>query len=120
MKPIRIIVAGCRDFKNTEKIFTTLTHILEKVNKENLEIVCGGCEGVDTIAIDFAKSFNISYKIFEADWKTFGKAAGPIRNEKMAKYGTHLIAFWNGKSKGTKNMILNAKQYKLHIKVISI
>ena len=120
MKPIRLIVAGCRDFKNNEKIFTILTLMLEKVNKEDLEIVSGGCEGADTIAIDFAKSFNISYKIFEADWKTFGKAAGPIRNEKMAKYGTHLIAFWDGKSKGTKNMILNANKYKLHIKAISI
>ena len=46
MKPIRLIVAGCRDFKNSEKIFTILTLILEKVNKEDLEIVSGGCEQI--------------------------------------------------------------------------
>lgn len=64
--------------------------------------------------------YNITYKIFEANWKEFGKAAGPIRNEQMAKYGTHLLAFWDLKSKGTKNMILNSKQNNLHIKVVQI
>lgn len=120
MKPIRLIVAGCRNFKNTELIFKTLLTIFEKVDYNNIEIVSGGCVGVDTIAIEFAKTYNITYKIFEANWKEFGKAAGPIRNEQMAKYGTHLLAFWDLKSKGTKNMILNAKQNNLHIKVVHI
>ena len=118
MKPIRLIVAGCRNFKNAELIFKTLLTIFEKVDYNNIEIVSGGCVGVDTIAIEFAKAYDISYKIFEANWKEFGKAAGPIRNGQMAKYGTHLLAFWDLKSKGTKNMILNAKQNNLHIKVV--
>ena len=61
MKPIRLIVAGCRNFKNAELIFKTLLTIFEKVDYNNIEIVSGGCVGVDTIAIEFAKSYNITF-----------------------------------------------------------
>lgn len=47
-----------------------------------------------------------------------GKAAGPIRNEEMAKIATHCICFFNG-SRGTANMIENAKKYNLILKIIN-
>ena len=54
----------------------------------------------------------MTYVEMAADWKKYGRAAGPKRNEAMTKYifyknGTALF-FWDGKSKGTKNCILNA------------
>ena len=36
----------------------------------------------------------------------------------MAKYSEALIAFWDGKSRGTRNMIDLANKYKLKVKVI--
>ncbi|WP_197026348.1 hypothetical protein [Polaribacter sp. Hel_I_88] len=55
---------------------------------------------------------------FPAEWNKFGKAAGPVRNKEMAIYADALIAFWDGKSRGTKNMIQLAKQNGLLLKVI--
>jgi len=55
---------------------------------------------------------------FPAEWNKFGKAAGPKRNKEMAIAADALIAFWDGKSRGTKNMIELAKQKGLKVKVI--
>ena len=46
---------------------------------------------------------------FPADWNRFGRTAGPKRNKQMANYANTLVAFWDGKSRGTKNMIDLAK-----------
>lgn len=48
---------------------------------------------------------DIPVKRFPADWDRHGRAAGPIRNCQMAQYADALIAIWDGKSRGTKNMI---------------
>lgn len=52
------------------------------------------------------------------------KKAGPIRNEEMAKYASEtygiLIAFWDGKSRGMKNMIDTAKKHGLEIYIVQI
>ena len=45
-------------------------------------------------------------------------AAGPIRNKEMAQNGDFLVAFWDGKSKGTKNMIKTMKACGKHGEVI--
>jgi hypothetical protein len=59
----------------------------------------------------------VPLKIFPAQWSIYGKGAGYIRNREMAQYADALIAFWDGKSKGTKNMIDEAKKQGLIIKV---
>jgi hypothetical protein len=55
---------------------------------------------------------------FPANWDRHGKAAGGIRNTAMANYGTHLIAFWDGESPGTRDMIAKAKRAGLKVLVI--
>ena len=77
------------------------------------------------LAKDLLKHIIIDYplKIFPAEWDKYGKAAGPIRNEQMAKYASEadrgiLVAFPVGESKGTRNMIKLARQYGLEVEVI--
>ena len=70
------------------------------------EIVSGGARGVDGAGEWWAEYRRIPVKRFPADWARHGKAAGPIRNREMAEYADALIAVWDGKSKGTANMIL--------------
>ena len=55
-----------------------------------------------------------------ANWDTFGKAAGYIRNEEMAQIGDALIAVWDGKSKGTRNMISIAKRHGIKVHVFTV
>lgn len=60
---------------------------------------------------------DLQLNTFPADWNKHGRAAGPIRNEEMAQYADALIAFWDGKSRGTKSMISLATEYSLKIKI---
>jgi hypothetical protein len=69
-----------------------------------IEIVSGGAEGVDTIAIEWAKANHLPVNVFPADWSKHGKSAGPIRNAEMAKYADALICIRWDYSKGSKNM----------------
>ena len=55
---------------------------------------------------------------FPADWDKYGKAAGYKRNGEMARNADALIAFWDGKSRGTKHMIDLAKKYDLQARVV--
>ena len=104
---MKVIIAGSRLFKDYELLRQKCDQAL--LNKLDVEIVSGGCEGADKLGERYAVERGCSIKEMPADWKKHGKSAGPIRNEQMAKYADALIAFWDGKSKGTKNMIDLAK-----------
>lgn len=69
-----------------------------------------------------AKEHNLEIERFPADWKKYGKAAGPIRNDQMAQVADMVIAFWDGKSKGTENMLRMANKYgvKMDVQLVRI
>lgn len=102
---MKTIIAGCRDFTN----YPHLKQTVDEFRKTNTitEIVSGGARGADAMGEQYAVEYNIPLKIYPADWEKHGRAAGPIRNRHMAEYGDQLIAIWDGKSRGTKNMIDN-------------
>lgn len=112
----RVIVAGGRDFNNYDLLKQKLDIYLANLN--NIVIISGKAEGADRLGEEYAKENNYKLVMYQADWNTYGKAAGPIRNKQMAEYGEYLIAFWDGKSKGTKNMIEVAKELGLKIKIV--
>ena len=113
----KIIIAGSRDFKNYNLLRDKCDKIL--ANLTDITIVSGKCpRGADQLGEDYAKERGYNLEYYPAEWFTYGKRAGHMRNEEMAKIGTHLIAFWDGKSPGTKSMITLAEQYKLKIRTI--
>lgn len=119
----RVIIAGSRNFTDFYLLNETMTRLLSDVMTDNLEIISGGCRGADKMGELYAKNWNVKYTVFSADWDKYGKAAGPIRNEQMAKYAAEadrgiLIAFPIGESRGTRNIIKLAKQYGLEVNVI--
>ena len=89
-----------------------------------MEIISGTAKGADKLGEAFADKCHIKVKRFPADWITYGKSAGYIRNEQMAKYAMSdnsygvLIAFWDGKSKGTMHMINLAKKHGLEVHIV--
>ena len=97
----RIIVAGCRTFNN----YHLMRETLDKRINDFKEVVCGGARGADSLGATWAQTHSIPIKYMEADWQTHGQAAGFIRNHEMGDYADELIAFWDGKSTGTKDMI---------------
>ena len=69
------------------------------------EVVSGTANGIDRRGEQWAAKNNIPIKQFPAEWDVYGKSAGYLRNYVMAQYADALIAIWDGKSKGTLNMI---------------
>ena len=111
---MKLIVAGGRDFSDKEKLYFELDSI-EGIT----EIVSGNAKGADELGEKYAKERGIPVKLFPADWTKHGRAAGPIRNEEMAKYADALIAFWDGKSRGTKSMINLARENNLNVMIVN-
>lgn len=107
----KVIVAGGRDFDDYELMKKKLDNILQ--NKTNIQIVSGTARGADRLGERYAEERGYSIKRFPADWKNHGLSAGPIRNERMAKYSDACACFWNGISSGTASMIRLSKKYKL-------
>lgn len=101
---VKVIVAGSRYFTSYER----LVRVIEWSRFKITELVSGGAVGVDTCAERWANENGVTIRRFPADWKQYGNAAGPIRNIAMAKYADGLLAYWDGRSVGTKNMIEKA------------
>lgn len=114
----KVIVAGCRDFADYELLKEKCDFYLQNKKPENIVIVSGHASGADALGERYAQERGCELETFPADWKANGRAAGPIRNAKMASVAHTLIAFWNGKSRGTKNMIDTAKKHNLQVAVV--
>ena len=124
---IRIIIAGSRSFDNYDKLCKEVDEFISMqmffaglgaYKSKEVEIVSGGARGADKLGERYAKEHNLRLKIFPADWDKYGKRAGYIRNTEMAEYANCLIAFWDGKSKGTAHMIVLAPKYDLMTAII--
>lgn len=129
----QVIICGGRDFRDGELLF-------RKMNKltywfDLVEVVIGGMgrrverggewvwEGADYWGNQWAERNWMIRHIWHPDWKGLGKRAGPHRNREMARSvqdGGHCVAFWNGRSPGTANMIQEFKQYNnpKHLKIV--
>ena len=127
MKELRIIIAGSRDFNDYKLLKTSIRDILKNISLDDInkiKIISGTARGADQLGERFAKQFKLDVVKFPADWDRFGKRAGSIRNEEMAKYSVKdnnygmLVAFWDGKSRGTKHMIDLAKKHGLEVHVV--
>jgi len=123
-----LIVAGGRDFDDVEMMNEAMYRFPDILTAE---FVNGMCEtGADLLAREYARKRGRKVHEFPADWDKHKKAAGPIRNEEMAKFVATqveritpaqvrgvLIAFWDGRSAGTRSMINLALKYGLEVHV---
>ncbi len=116
---MKILICGSRYYKDFQKIRDYLKN-LKQQTKEKITVIEGGAKGADILARKSCKELEIEFKEYKANWKKYGKYAGPKRNQKMLDDNPDIkkvVAFHEDleKSKGTKNMIKKAK--KKNIKV---
>lgn len=111
---MRVLVCGGRDYNEVN----TIEEVLKQHVQPEDTIIQGGARGADINAKIYAKNNNIAFETYEADWNTYGKNAGYIRNKTMLTEGKPdlVIAFPGGK--GTAMMVKLAKETK--VKVIEI
>ncbi|EPZ47608.1 SLOG family protein [Alicyclobacillus acidoterrestris] len=97
---MNIAIVGSRNYPNQDDIFWYINSLpIEDV------VVSGGARGVDSYAETFARQRGMTVKVFHADWDKYGKSAGYRRNVDIVNYADKVVAFWDGKSKGTKHTI---------------
>ena len=98
---MRIGIVGSRDIKELD---------IGSYIGECDEIVSGGASGADTIAAEYASEKGIKLTVFLPEYKRYGRGAPIVRNKKIVDYADRIIAFWNGRSKGTLSVISYAKR----------
>ncbi len=113
---MRVLVCGSRHFNDYEKLKETLNAY------RITSIVHGGARGADTLAGRYGNEISIPVSVFSADWNTYGKSAGPIRNRRMLTEGLPemVIAFRGPNSRGTQNMIDQATKAGIKVRIIEI
>ena len=109
---MKVIIAGSRTFNNYGYFKEKMLEVQKQIDID--EIISGMAKGSDLMGAYWGERHNIPVKKFYADWGKYGNAAGYIRNVEMAQAADFLIAFRDGKSKGTKHIIDTMKKQGKH------
>lgn len=110
---MKIAVIGSRSFDDWELLQATL------LEYEITEIISGGANGADSLAEKYAKLHGIPTKIFKPDYKTLGKFAPLERNKAIILACDQVIAFWDGKSRGTAHALAFAEKESKTVWVVT-
>ena len=142
MDTIRLIIAGSRGFTDYQMFTNTTLSVMQSLGwdptrpAEGVVIIQGEAKGPDTMAREFAIEYGVPFESYPADWedvtapgavlkvnrlgRQYNAAAGQQRNGRMAETGTHLLLFWDGRSKGSDNMFKQARANALDYLVILV
>ena len=106
---MKVAVIGSRELK--------VNNLEKYLPKEVTEIVSGGARGIDTSAREYALKNNIKLKEFLPEYEKYGRSAPLKRNIQIIDYADMVLAFWDGKSRGTKFVIDNCKRIGKRVKI---
>ena len=112
---MRVAIIGSRSCGDL-----TLEKILSHIPKETTSIVSGGAIGADSFARIVAKELKLPFEEYLPDYATFGKLAPIVRNKTIIDRADLVLAFWDYKSKGTKNALSEALNQNKKISIINI
>jgi len=103
---MRVLVCGGRNYRDVKSVFTAL----DDLDPRPSLVIHGGANGADACAGEWARKRSVECKVYHADWHKHGRAAGPIRNQKMLEHGSPdvVIAFPGGS--GTADMMRRAHE----------
>lgn len=115
----RLAIIGSRNYNNKDLFYNTIDAWIVEHGKPSV-IISGGCKGADKLAESYAHERKIPIIVHSPDWYTYGKAAGPIRNNLIINDSTFVIAFPEINSVGTYNSINLAKQNKIPTLIVKL
>lgn len=98
----------------------SVTDLGRYLPENTTEIVSGGAKGVDTSAREYALSHDIKLTEFLPEYTRFGRSAPLKRNITIIEYSDIVLAFWDGKSRGTKFVIDNCRKLGVEVRVYII
>mgnify|MGYP001570460813 CR=1 FL=1 len=116
---MRVLVCGSRDWTDPEPILREL----RALPPGEVVVIHGAAQGADTIAGVAARHLQFRVEVYPADWKRYGRAAGPIRNRQMLLVGRPdvVLAFHRDidASSGTKDMVRQARRAGVPVRVFA-
>lgn len=114
---MRVLVCGSRNCTGTAFVYRELDALHRRLMIST--VIEGDQRGVDRMAGFWARRNKIDNLKFPADWVKFGKAAGPIRNQRMLDEGRPdlVIAFPGGI--GTAGMVRLAEAADVRVILVN-
>jgi predicted Rossmann fold nucleotide-binding protein DprA/Smf involved in DNA uptake len=109
----RIAIIGSRRFPSAQVVKAFVAKL-----PDDSVVVSGGAAGVDTWAEEAARDRGLQTLVLHADWDGLGREAGPIRNAEIIANADTVVAFWDGKSRGTLNTLVQAREAGLPITIL--
>lgn len=109
---LRVAIVGSRDFPHQSWVRFYVLGL-----PAGATVITGGARGVDTWAEEVARGRKLGVEIFPADWQEHGRAAGPIRNRQIVEAADLVVAFWDGKSRGTASTLALARAAKKKVAI---
>ncbi len=88
------------------------------VPKNTTEILSGGAVGIDRSARAFALKHRIRIVEVLPDYDRYGRSAPLRRNDELIAAADLVLAFWDGKSRGTKYVIDKCREMEKPLRVI--
>lgn len=115
---MRILVCGGRDYNDRARVGKVLAGYVD-TNTDCMTIIHGGARGADALAREWAFMYGCLEDEFTANWKRYGNAAGPIRNQQMLDEGKPdlVVAFPGGR--GTADMVKRAQKAGVKVRIIT-
>ncbi len=113
---MKVLICGDREWQDSKTIADRIKHL-----PPGTKVIHGACRGVDRIAGNAAFNLGLGVVQYPAQWKKYGRAAGPIRNKRMLDEKPDLVIVFHtnlARSKGTKNMMTLAVDAGIPIEII--
>ena len=92
-------------------------HLEDYLPEGVTEIVSGGAQGIDTCAKNYALEHGLKLTEFLPEYSRYGRGAPLQRNITIIEYADLVLAFWDGKSSGTKFVIDNCKKRNIPVEI---
>ena len=108
MAEVVILVTGSRYYQHSltdhcDALATLAQHLYPD---QPITLIHGGAKGVDSSAAVEGQQRGWTVSCYPADWQQYGKAAGPLRNQRMVDEQPHLaLAVLDPDSRGTLNCL---------------
>ena len=103
-----LAMIGSRSFDD----YALLRTEFEKIQAAHgfTDIVSGGASGADNLAEQIAREHGLGVVVITPDWSRYGRGAGMVRNKEIIARADFVLAFWDGKSKGTAGALKIAEK----------